>query len=57
VSVSNGNDTLRLILEEEIAAHLLHSGPLPQDPRYAARVIVGEVMRRLSDAGWRLEHD
>jgi hypothetical protein len=55
--MSNGSDMLRLMLEEEIAAHVLQSGALPQDPRYAARVIAGAVMRRLSDAGWRLEHD
>jgi len=55
--MTNGSDMLRLMLEEEIAVHVLQSGPLPQDPRYAARVIAGAVMRRLSDAGWRLEHD
>jgi hypothetical protein len=48
---------LRLMLEEEIATHMLQSGPLPQDPRYTARVIAAAVMRRLAEAGWRLEHD
>jgi hypothetical protein len=55
--MTNGSDALRLILEEEIAAHMVQSGPLPQDPRYSARVIAAAVIRRLSDAGWRLEHD